>query len=757
MSHFFANFNKKTYNNEVLYYKKIMIHNIEKQSNIENPNQDIDNLQSEVVNNQLNSLENKVENINNNSDFLEIIKETSLYNKLQETFKDNTIYPDLNWNIDAKINRFSESINNTVINYLDWILSTPEKQFSKKATQSMSTSIQFLLMETLNEQSNNKNWKFFESFWNINFEWINSILSWLTSSFGKSTWFLNLWKKITRTIDIISFNISKIKNPETTPDIMNPYKFMNIIKNINLDTTKEIALVSLKDIWIIQLEWEIKMDENEKNYLKQIAENSKLKNDPETIKWIIKSLNSASKLIEKRSDLSQKAIEMMDKADWLLWPLQNMLWIDIIDIIKPFKWVLNIFLSFLWFSLWIDWLERKWLRTKIDKEFSIWDRTEFISYILNDFSNQPNKSIKNSILTKFWSSIPRIEEQKSMKIDLDYDNLYQSMLKDRENKDWKIINFFEILNPLVLKNMWWEYNSYLKETKNSKWNIEYTIDPSFELQKEKFVEKYIQYILPNIVKNKDFLDKINTPKEFLLSITWSLFIETKYITDWIKAKSISPEMFIEDNPNIDTDISSENESNVEININEDKLINAIKESIIPHESAWNYWAVNKDDVWTWVSISLFQRHWERARKLCNSLYERNKTDFKNIMWEKIIKDLNKTNQRASSENSNKNKIIWTDSDSNNFKTLMEKQEFKDIVDNLIKQDCIKYIQEAKNQWITDPKSIIYYSNIINKYWINWAKKYVWNGDIDSMYALVWKRENIKNDNYEKLYNTENIA
>lgn len=733
------------------------MNNVEQINTIENQDSNLDNLQTDIVDNQLTNLEDKVENINNNSQFLEIIKETWLYTKLQESFKDNTIYPDLNWNIEAKINRFSESINNTVVNYLSWILSTPENPFSNEAIKSMSTSIQFLLMETLNEQSNTKNWKFFESFWKINLEWINSILWWLTWAFGKSTWFLNLWKKITRTIDILSFNTSKLKTPEKIPTIMNPYKFMNIIKNINLDTTKDITLVSLKDIWIIDLEWDITMTETEKNYLKQIAENSKLKNDPETIKWIIKSLDSASKLIDKRSDLSQKAMDLMDKADWLLWPFQNMLWINIMDILKPFKWVLNIFLSFLWFSWGLDWLERKWLRKKIDKEFDISDRTEFISQILSDFTdNSKDKTISNWILTKYSSIISQIPDEKKLLIDFDYDILYKSIIKDRTNKDWKTINFSENINPMVLKNMWWEYTTYIKESKNSDWEIQYSIDPSFDWQKEQFTENYIKYILPEITKNSDFIEKIKTPDELAFSIIWSMFVDSKYMIDWIKTQAISPQLFLQE-----TEINQENQNNsneqVETTVDEDKLINAIKESIIPHESAWNYWAVNKDDVWTWVSISLIQRHWERARKICKNLYEKDKILFQNIMWDKIVDDIYKTNQRASSENSDKNKVVWTDLDVSNFKKLMENQKFKDIIDNQIRSDCLLYIQAAKEQWITDPKAIIYYSNIMNKYWISWAKKYVWDGSLDSMYAKVWKRDYIKTNPYPELYNQENIA
>ena len=469
----------------------------------------------------------------------EIIRETWLYTKLQETFKDTSIYPDLNWNIDAKIERFSNNINTTIQKYLESsFLPIWEKKFPEAALTSINTWIQFLLMDALKNSNNSSS--FFSSFGKVDLSWFKSLLNWLTKTFTKSWEFLSIWKKITKTIDFLSQQSSLWDNADKIPQLMNPCKFIELTNNQKLQSTKDVLTLSLSDLWIQQ--WDTSMTTEELDYLKKIAENSAIKNDPKVIKGIISSLGTAGLFLEKRKDLANWALDMMDKANWLLAPFEKLLWVNVFDMLKPFKWVLNMVLSLLWFSWWLDWLHKRRLLRKIDWQLDTQEKKDFMSDSMSDFKKNISESaVKEtdsaSVISLYKREIGDISSDIKAKIPLDYNVICNSIKDNLKNP--------EIINPFILQDLGWNRNNLVLETTDDNWAKAYKIDKDkFSGKEADFIKAYTSLVIPRLINNTKFMKDIAWQDEFWLAVMWWVVVDQKNILEWISAKAIIPSQYI---------------------------------------------------------------------------------------------------------------------------------------------------------------------------------------------------------------------
>jgi len=486
------------------------------------------------------TLKQDVEKSNNpNPQALEIIKETWLYAKLQETFKDTSIYPDLNWNVEAKIDRFTNQINTTVQKYLESIfLDQNQKKFPEAALKSINTWIQFMLMDWLKNGNNNAD--FFSSLGKVDLSWFKNLFDWFLKTFWKWWEFLSTWKKITKAIDFLSLQPTLWDNAHKIPQLMNPYKFIELVNNQKLQSTKDVITLSLNDLWI--QEWDVNMTPAEKDYLKKIAENSAIKNDPKTIKAIISALEKSDWFLDKRKDLAQWALDMMDKANGLIAPFEKMLWINMFDMLKPFKWVLNMILSLLWFSWWLDWLQRKRLSRKIEKQLDTPEKKDFISDSMNYFKDNMSKSSvkegdSGSVLKLYANDIGTVWSDIKAKIPLDYNVICDSIKNNLKNP--------EIINPLTLQELGWTWTNMISETTGSDWAKTYKIDKEkFKWKEADFVKSYTNLVIPRLIKDQKFMKDINWQNEFWLAVIWWVVVDQKNIVDWIKTKAITPWQYL---------------------------------------------------------------------------------------------------------------------------------------------------------------------------------------------------------------------
>jgi hypothetical protein len=134
---------------------------------------------------------------------------------------------------------------------------------------------------------------------------------------------LEAGKKITKTIDFLSLQPSLRSNAHKIPQLMNPYEFITLANNQVLLSTPDVSLLTLANLGI--QEGDIQMTPEQKEYLKQIASDTAIKNDPQTINAMIASFKTASVFLETRKDLAGGAIELIDKANGVLEPFQKLL------------------------------------------------------------------------------------------------------------------------------------------------------------------------------------------------------------------------------------------------------------------------------------------------------------------------------------------------------------------------------------------------------------------------------------------------
>ena len=613
------------------------------------------------------SLKQDVEKSNNpNPVASEIIKTTWLYTKLQETFKDDSLYPELNWNIEAKINKFSEQINTTVQKYLESIfLDQNEKKFPPAALASMNTWIQFLLMDALKDSNNNA--KFFDSFGKVNTSWFKPLFDWLLKTFTKWWEFLSKWKKITKTIDFLSLQPTLRDNAEKIPQLMNPYKFIELANNQKLQWAKDIFTLSLSDLGI--WEWTadaIKMTDKERDSLKSIAEKSAIKNDPKTIKWIINALGTAGSFLEKRKDLAEWALSMMDRADWMIAPFEKLLWINMFDMLKPFKWVLNMLLSLLWFSWWLEGLQKRWLLRKLNWQLDTQEKKDFITDSMSYFKDNISKStVKDtdpeSVISIYNSAITSMPADIKAKIPLDYNIICNGIKNNLKNP--------EIINPLVLQEMGWNRTSMILETTGSNWEKTYKVDKSqFAGKEDDFIKAYTDVIIPKLASDKKFMKDIVWQDEFCLAIMGWVLVNHKNIMESIKAKAIIPSQYLnkpkpettDNKPELNPDAQNQTDILNE-NLTRDKLvfIEKVKD--------------NKEEFWKKI-LDISNYLWINANRLMLMIDHESqfKHDITNGIWAYwLIQFISSTRVWLIDKYNKKNNKTMTDAD---FKSLSNVQQ-----------------------------------------------------------------------------------
>lgn len=513
-----------------------------KETELKSLEKELEEIKAQILkfsNVQQNSLKDDIEKSNNShSQTFEIIKESWLYTELKKTFEDKSIYSDLNWNIEAKIDRFSNQINTTVQKYLESILDVWEKKFPSAAINWMNTWIQFMLMDGLKNTNNTAG--FFNSFSKVDLSWFQSLFNGLVKTFGKSWEFLSTWKKITKTIDFLSLQPTLWDNADKIPQLMNPYKFIQLVNNQKLQWSADITTLSLSDLSI--QEWDVAMTQIEKDYLKKIAENSAIKNDPKTINAIIWALGKADWFLDKRKDLANGALDLMDKANWVFAPFEKLLWVNMFDMLKPFKWVLNMILSLLWFSWWLDGLHQKRLSRKIEKQLDTQSKKDFIADSMDYFKDNialssVKQSDSDSILTLFSAEIWTISDDIQSKIPLDYNLICDSIKNNLTDP--------EIINPSLLQEMWSPWNAMLLPVLDSNWAKTYKLDKAqFAGQEEAFIKSYTNLAIPKLIKDAEFMKDIQWQDEFWLAIMGWIVVDSQTIIDWVQTKAITPSQYL---------------------------------------------------------------------------------------------------------------------------------------------------------------------------------------------------------------------
>ena len=388
------------------------------------------------------------------------------------------------------------------------------------------------------------NIQFLWELWKMNVESFSALFNGVRNFSQKFSGVYSQAKKLMMVSDFLSLPqqrwiLDKLKNP---------YDFyQKLMKNPvwdkeNLDIrTLNISMFSLQDLqqnseelqnWQAQLAQGLEMIRSSIGWIQMVDSN------PNTVKKLLWIVDSSDKFFEKTEVVNKKLFDAMDKFGSIERTLQSF-WLDIFETLnnsKLVKWVLNFVFWLLWFSWWLDGVQRWWRRREIEKNLNP-SKREFISDVMKNYSEKKEKSdFSQQIVNQFKV---KIKEQDTFKLNLDMETLKGSLLEK--------LNSADQLNVAVLDAMP-SKSFFVERVKNSEWNEQLQIKSDFfssQELKQKFIDEYFQIVLPKILGNDSFIRKIKSSDDLAFALTSGIAINVDTVVLGMKADALLPSEFFE--------------------------------------------------------------------------------------------------------------------------------------------------------------------------------------------------------------------
>lgn len=469
----------------------------------------------------------------------ELIKESTMYKKLLEIAK-----------TPEDIEIFGNAIDATVKKYLDQELIG----FSDEVKNNMSVAIQFSMMDALMKDGTNGA-DFFESFSGTKTDDGKNVLTWFFGAFSKSDIFFQLANKVQNISQYLNIHKSKLLNQTAIPELSNPYKFMKLLQNDvwkNMDTlyTLDVSTILTLD----STEWVLMSDE-EKKLMWDIANNDGMNNviTAKSIAAIEKSLTTANNVLDKRAGFKDTASSLFEtifsKFDsissislpflwnvwellWFEWPIDILWWaMDKIDPDgKKKKSILDFILTGLWFSGGLTGLHKSYVMEWLDKlmvdENKIYVKDVYAAYtatVNTSVSNTDTSSTGKKLEPLITETDPTKKQAILDKIPADYSALATSLVDSLEDD--------MVLSKSVVSQFYTDTSIYREDG---------SVDISLISDKDDFIDKYLQFILPKLANSWDkFINTCPDADTFLVSVAGFL-VGGKYFQEaarlWLVTK-----------------------------------------------------------------------------------------------------------------------------------------------------------------------------------------------------------------------------
>ena len=402
---------------------------------------------------------------------------------------------------------------------------------------------EWFLMDVLRGGQEN-NVQFLWELWKMNVESFSALFNGVRNFSQKFSGVYSQAKKLMMVSDFLSLPqqrwiLDKLKNP---------YDFyQKLMKNPvwdkeNLDIrTLNISEFSLQDLQHsseelqngqAQLAQGLEMIRSSIGWIQMVDSN------PNTVKKLLWIVDSSDKFFEKTEVVNKKLFDAMDKFGSIERTLQSF-WLDIFETLnnsKLVKWVLNFVFWLLWFSWWLDGVQRWWRRREIEKNLNP-SKREFISDVMKNYSEKKEKSdFSQQIVNQFKV---KIKEQDMSKLNLDMETLKGSLLEK--------LNSADQLNVAVLDTMP-SKSFFVERVKNSEWKEQLQIKSEFfssQELKQKFIDEYFQIVLPKILGNDSFIKKIQGSDDLAFALTSGIAINVDTVVLGMKADALLPSEFFE--------------------------------------------------------------------------------------------------------------------------------------------------------------------------------------------------------------------
>ena len=402
---------------------------------------------------------------------------------------------------------------------------------------------EWFLMDILRGGQEN-NIQFLWELWKMNIESFSALFNGVRNFSQKFSGVYSQAKKLMMVSDFLSLPQQRW----ILDKLRNPYDFyQKLMKNPvwdqeNLDIrTLNISEFSLQDLQHsseelqngqAQLAQGLEMIRSSIGWIQMVDSN------PNTVKKLLWIVGIADTFFQKTDVINTALLNSWDKFWGIETTLQSF-WLDVFESLKSSKLVKGVFdfvLGLLWFSWWLDGVQRWWRRREIEKNLNP-SKREFISDVMKNYSEKKEKSdFSQQIVNQFKV---KIKEQDTFKLNLDMETLKGSLLEK--------LNSADQLNVAVLDAMP-SKSFFVERVKNSEWKEQLQIKSEFfssQELKQKFIDEYFQIVLPKILGNDSFIKKIQGSDDLAFALTSGIAINVDTVVLGMKADALLPSEFFE--------------------------------------------------------------------------------------------------------------------------------------------------------------------------------------------------------------------
>ena len=388
------------------------------------------------------------------------------------------------------------------------------------------------------------NIQFLWELWKMNVESFSALFNGVRNFSQKFSGVYSQAKKLMMVSDFLSLPqqrwiLDKLKNP---------YDFyQKLMKNPVWDQENlDIKTLNISEFSLQDLQQNSEEPENGQAQLAQGLEMIRssigwiqmVDSNPNTVKKLLWIVGIADTFFQKTDVINTALLNSLDKFWGIETTLQSF-WLDVFESLKSSKLVKGVFdfvLGLLWFSWWLDGVQRWWRRREIEKNLNP-SKREFISDVMKNYSEKKEKSdFSQQIVNQFKV---KIKEQDTFKLNLDMETLKGSLLEK--------LNSADQLNVAVLDAMP-SKSFFVERVKNSEWNEQLQIKSDFfssQELKQKFIDEYFQIVLPKILGNDSFIKKIQGSDDLAFALTSGIAINVDTVVLGMKADALLPSEFFE--------------------------------------------------------------------------------------------------------------------------------------------------------------------------------------------------------------------
>ena len=477
----------------------------------------------------------------------EVVKWTELEQRMFKVFAhpDFENYPEMKWKSpEQRAEYLFRKINTSISRFYArklWIQTIdPVPEYLHKV---IVPATEWFLMDVLRGGQEN-NVQFLWELGKMNFESFSAIFNWVRNFSQKFTDVYSQAKKLMMISDFLSLPQQKA----LLVNLKNPYDFYEkVMKNpIWEQENLDLKIVKMNTFGLKDLQEQNVDPQSQEQVLQQGLEAIRssiwsiqmVDSNPNTVKKLLWVVGMADGFFQKTEVIHNKLLDSMDKFEGIDKTLQSF-GFDLFESLnqsKMVRWVLNFVLGLLGFSGGLEWLQRGWRRRDIERNLNP-EKKVFISDVMKEYTEKRDKSdFSDQIISQFRL---KVKNEDKSKMNIDQNTLKMIMLEKMTSA--------QQINPAVLNSM--PTRSLFVETvKNSEWKDELRIKSDFFsswVLKQKFIDEYLQTVLPKLVGNQDFVKKLTSAEDLAFAVVSGIGLNVDTVVLGMKAEVLLPSEFFE--------------------------------------------------------------------------------------------------------------------------------------------------------------------------------------------------------------------